>query len=244
MKLEVTVFRAAPEALGPYIKLLEVVHIMGVFHFSEQLFGWHLLVALKNERVYLHTFTLIDVESKHNIVVTSRGVRAKAGVDLHIGETFVGIVGTSLVDTGLQHILRNHIADMDAKILAQFVGVVAADAIETDSGKFRTTAEHYLQEHLIVLDSGKEDLHIIEKPLLPEIIDGCRYFVARYFDDIADLETCDKQYHTLVQIVIIIDSYTSDFVCLRSKIVNIIIPSQHHLSLSVKAANQEEGKSQ
>ena len=244
MELEFAVFRAAPEAFGPHEKLLEIVDIVGVFHFAEQLIGGHLIVALENERVDLDTLTLFDVESEHHIVVASRSVGAEASVDLDIGKAFVGIVGSSLVGTRFQHVLSNHIADMDAEVFAQFVGIVAADAIETDSSELGAAAEDNFQEDLVVLNSGKKNLYILKKALLPEIIDGCGYFVARDFDDIADLEACDKQNHALVQRVIIVDSDTSYFVGLRSEIVNIIISTERYLRFGVEATCQEDEKSQ
>ena len=214
--------------------------IMGILHLAEQLVGFDIIVADKNKRINLDALALLDVESKDDIVTLGGSILFHYRSDLDIGEALVSIIRFSLIAGSFQHVFGNDVTHMDTEVLAQLFGVAAADTFEAYGGKLRTATKYNLKEDLVILDAGKQNLHILEESLLPEVVDSSGDFVTGDFHNIAHLKASDKKYHAAVQIVLVVNCDTTNFVCLGSKVVNIIIVTHHHLRPSSKRRHQEK----
>ena len=242
VEFEFAIFGAAPEAFGPEEELLGVVDIVGVLHLAQQLVGGHLFVAFEDERIDLDAFAFLDVVVEQHEIAFARGVGGELGCHLDIGEAFFGIIGLGLVAGSLEDVFGDDVADVDIEVFAQFFGVAAADAVKMDGSQFGAAAEDDFEEHLVVLDARQQDLHIFEDALRPQVVDGHRHLVARHLDDIAHLQTCDEEDHTLVEALVAVDGDATDFVGLRSQIVNIIIHISSYNNLCVQRRQRRDDK--
>ncbi len=133
---------------------------------------------------------------------------------------------------------------MYVELLAQLVGVVAADAFKVHCSQLGAATQDNLQKHLVVLYAAQQHLHILKDALVPQVVDCCGYLVSGHLDDIAHLQAGNKQNHSVVKLVFAVNGDASNLVCLGGQIVYIVfhLSAYHHLALRRNGGQQGKGK--
>ena len=109
---------------------------MGVLHLLQQLVGTDAVVAFKNDRIDFNLASSLDIEVYHDaaLLVISKCINSRGGVDGDIGIAFLKVIGTNLIFGSGEEVLGNYIASRNLHLLLEFVYIILLHSIKMEVG--------------------------------------------------------------------------------------------------------------